>query len=252
MTTSLDLSRLFSGEVFISSGLVTEEGVDRLTLLSADALPSGFDNWAEKRRREFRCGRHHARLALEKAGAAASLVLRAGDGVPLFPPGYYGSITHTGRDETFAAAAVASTPTRVGIDAENQRPLTDDMMNLVLSEREIANLRRIVPNVVLPGTESVGDRALIAFSAKEAYYKCTYPKHRTYLGFHDVEFSLSGTAEWIADSNAVLGSFELRHLRDDLPEIPRRLTGRYLQLRQRVLCGVEWIDTTGVEQRSNA
>jgi 4'-phosphopantetheinyl transferase EntD len=242
MTTSLDLSRLFSCETFISSGLVTEDGVERLARLSGDAVPGGFDTWAEKRRREFRCGRHHARLALEKAGAGASVVLRAEDGVPLFPPGYYGSITHTGRDETFAAAAVAPTPTRVGIDAENQRPLTDDMMDVVLSAKEIGQLKQTVPQVVLPGTDSLGDRALIAFSAKEAYYKCTYPKHRTFLGFHDVEFSLSGSAEWTAERNAVLGSFELRHLRDDLPGVPRRLKGRYLQMKQRILCGVEWVE----------
>lgn len=235
-----DLSCLFSNEISFSSGMVTTAGVEQLIQLTGDALPNGYDNWAEKRRREFRCGRHHAQLALEKAGARASLVLRDDDGVPLFPPGFHGSITHTGRSETFAAAVVSPSPRRVGIDAENHCPLADDMMKVVLSPTEIAFLKKQKPSVILDGTDSLGDRALLAFSAKEAFYKCTYPKHRTFLAFHDVEFTLHREAELLPSGDAVLGSFELRLLKPDVPSAPKNLQGRYLQLKERVLCSVEW------------
>lgn len=237
--SSLPLARLFSAEVSVSSGLVTPSQVEDLASLSYDQTPSGYEGWAEKRKREFRCGRHHARLALEAAGAKTTHVPRADDGVPLFPAGYYGSITHTGRKQTFGAAVVAKSPTRVGLDAENQQTLSEDMMAMVLTSSEVRALKNSSTQGLLPSWQAIGDLALIAFSAKEAFYKCTYPEHRTFLGFHDVEFSLGEEVDRI-DEGSVLGSFQLLLLRDGLQKAPTSLSGRYLQVDGRVLSGVEW------------
>lgn len=233
------LARLFTAEVYASSGLVNPSQIEELAHLGGDQVPPGYDRWVEKRKREFRCGRHHARLALEAAGSKTTHVPRDDDGVPLFPPGFFGSITHTGRTQTFGAAVVAKSPIRVGLDAENQQTLSQDMMTMVLSAAEVSALTSASTERLLPSRRALGDLALIAFSAKEAFYKCTYPEHRTFLGFHDVEFSLHEKLEHI-DRGTVLGSFELRLLRVDVPKAPTRLAGRFLQLEERVLSGVEW------------
>lgn len=220
--------------VFTSAGITEAHEVERLSALTSDEMPPSFHSWVEKRRREYRCGRHHARQALTRAGGAPVPILRDPEGVPLFPPGYRGSITHTGRNSTLAAAAVAPGSHHLGIDAEELRDLPEDMIEYILSPQEREVLRESLRGVSLPISKE-GQGALIAFSAKEAFYKCVFPKLRCHLGFHDVEFRLER-----APTNVHPGEFALRLLRHDIPGAPPELTGRFMCSTTYVVCGIAW------------
>lgn len=137
----------------------------------------------DKRKWEFRAGRHCARLALGELGMSATALLSGPDRAPVWPAGVVGSITHTGAGEHAYAAAVVARATEVralGVDAELAEPLADGLL----------------PRVLLPAEQAFVDtfaereRGLVAmlhFSAKEAFYKCQYPLTQRFLGFQDVE-----------------------------------------------------------------
>lgn len=235
-----DLSLLFDSCVATSASEVTPSEVRQLSELGIGETPAAFASWAEKRQREYRSGRHHARLALAAAGASDRCVRRDEDGVPLFPRGYHGSITHTGRSTTFAAAAVSATPLRVGLDAEELRDLPMDMIEYILTEGEI---RRLTGTADGDGArlgghlQTLGQLALLAFSAKEAFYKCVFPEIRRRVTFHQVDFRLTRPAGIVGSAP---GTFELRLTSPMIEEAPQILSGKYLTDSRRVLCGVQW------------
>lgn len=141
---------------------------------------------AEKRRMEYLAGRQCARRALERLGVRGH-VLRAGaDRAPLWPPDIVGSITHTGdaRDGYCGVAVARRAALRaIGIDAELNRPLPDELLATVLTERERDALRATP-------APARGRIATIIFSAKESVYKTLSPLFGVFLEFHQVEIDL--------------------------------------------------------------
>ncbi len=196
---------------------------------SSEEIPDSFPRWVEKRQREFRAGRHHAKQALLELGEPTDALPRDQDGVPIFPARFSGSITHTGRQKIFAAAAVTHLPLRVGLDAETidiwSHPLSDRILRP--EEEEALTRQSYRLPLQLQSLDSIG---VLAFSAKEAFYKCVFPHLRTWIGFHDVLFHL-GEAP---------GTFLIEPQRPDLPELPSRLDGRFVCTEQYVICGVTW------------
>ena len=137
----------------------------------------------EKRKWEFRAGRHCARHALGELGLAESAILSGPDRAPLWPPGSVGSITHTGAGGRAYAAAVVARASEVralGVDAELAEPLPDDLMPRVLTPSEQAFVDAL-------DARERGLLAMLHFSAKEAFYKCQYPLTQRFLGFQEVE-----------------------------------------------------------------
>ncbi len=137
----------------------------------------------DKRRWEFRAGRHCARLALGELGMSAAPLLSSPDRAPIWPAGIVGSITHTGAGSHAYAAAVVARSDEVralGLDAELAEPLAEGLWPRVLLPAERAFVD------ALPGPER-GLVAMLHFSAKEAFYKCQYPLTRRFLEFQDVE-----------------------------------------------------------------
>lgn len=224
-----DLSPLFDANVAISAGFVTQETIAELAPLSLEEIPEGFSRWAEKRQREFRAGRHHAKRALGTLGVPAAAIPRDGDGVPTFPPSIAGSITHTGRQRIFAAAAATHLPLRLGLDAETigtwSHALVDRILHPAEEEALSENSARLP--VHLQGKERIG---VLAFSAKEAFYKCVFPLVRSWIDFHEVYFQLGDEP----------GSFVVEPRRPDLTALPPRLSGRYICTEEYVICGVTW------------
>lgn len=143
--------------------------------------------WSAKRVWEYQAGRHCARLALARLGADPALlaggILRGEQGAPHWPPGWTGSITHTGQGATRVAACVVSRELRaLGIDAEVDEPLQAELQRRVLTADEWRAA------CALHGSPAeLGRHALLAFSAKEAFYKCQFPVSGIFLGFHEVE-----------------------------------------------------------------
>jgi 4'-phosphopantetheinyl transferase EntD len=159
--------------------------------------------WGERRRRDFGAGREAARIALAKFGLAGE-VGRDPDGVPVFPEGVSGSITHTGRRRTRAFAVVSPGLRFVGIDAEERRELEPELIAYILSEEELVDL---------PFSQQERSlAALAAFSAKESFYKCVYPEQRKFIGFREVTIQARALSSFEWDCVLVLESTGLeRH-----------------------------------------
>jgi 4'-phosphopantetheinyl transferase EntD len=120
---------------------------------------------------------------MQLAGIAPQPVRKAEAGMPQWPDGLVGSLAH---DASIALAALARrTDFRsIGIDIEPAEPLEPDLIDLVATERERADIER----------SPLQGRLL--FAIKEAVYKAAYPLDRTFLEHHDVEVDLAArTAE---------------------------------------------------------
>ena len=136
----------------------------------------------DKRRRDFALGRACARAALGQAGQPDMVIGRDANGVPAWPHGFCGSITHT----TGYAAAIAARTSDfcgVGLDAERVGGVTDALMPRLFEARERAWL----------DTLSDGERRVMAtvlFSAKEACFKAS--AIRKTLAFHSIYVEVRG------------------------------------------------------------
>jgi 4'-phosphopantetheinyl transferase EntD len=131
------------------------------------------------RRREFAAGRRAARAALAAVGRdSVGPLLPDADGVPRWPPGVVGSISHAHR---WAIAAVTSSDrcAALGVDLEEAAGLPEELIPWVLTRAE----RDVV----------VDDQRVFArqvFCIKEAVYKCVFPLARVPFDFHDVEVTV--------------------------------------------------------------
>lgn len=138
-----------------------------------------------ERQLEFASVRRCARSALAALGVPPTDILPGTLGAPLWPKGVVGSMTHCAG---YRAAVVASCSQvrAVGIDAEVNEPLPDDIIDVVASPQEQLQLGRRL------GTRLAWDRLL--FSAKEAVYKAWFPLTGQFLEFDDVHirFTLLG------------------------------------------------------------
>ncbi len=134
----------------------------------------------EKRRREYRAGRAAARAALARLGMAPAPIPSEEDRTPRWPPGIVGSISHT-RSCCAVAVARSERYLGVGLDVEGADALKPDLRRMICTPDELARIASL-PALV--------DWAKVTFSAKEAFYKCYYPRVGVFLGFHDVELEI--------------------------------------------------------------
>ena len=120
---------------------------------------------------EFGAGRAAARAALHGLGLASCPVPQGVAGEPIWPDGTCGSISHTDR---FAAALVAPTAaySGVGVDVDDERPVGSRAAKHVTWARET--------KLLIARGLAANDAAAhnLAFSAKEAVFKCQYPLTR--------------------------------------------------------------------------
>lgn len=133
------------------------------------------------RKAEFGDARWCAHQALSELGATGP-VLRGERGMPLFPDGFVGSITHT---QGFRAAVAApySSVRSIGIDAEPADALPDGVVDAIARASEVPQMSKLVAaGVTCP------DRLL--FCAKEATYKAWFPMTQRWLDFDQAEISL--------------------------------------------------------------
>jgi 4'-phosphopantetheinyl transferase EntD len=131
----------------------------------------------QERRKSFAAGRTCARNALKAIGIPEMPILRGRDREPIWPDGIVGSITHC---DGYCAAALGHERDFIslGIDAETNVALPDEMLKLVAVEAEIDWLQRT------PRSPVCWDKLL--FSVKESVYKTWYPLARCWLGFEQV------------------------------------------------------------------
>jgi 4'-phosphopantetheinyl transferase EntD len=135
----------------------------------------------ERRRREFACGRACARRAFADLGLPAPVIPSGAQREPIWPLGVVGSLTHT-RGLCAAAVTTSARYRTLGLDVERERVFEAALIARVADESELEGANAL-------GMER-GALALVAFSAKEAVYKCQFPASGVYLGFHDVRLEL--------------------------------------------------------------
>lgn len=142
--------------------------------LLAEERPA-VERACSKRVADFATGRWCAREAFRLLGLAPAPIPMEASRAPRWPSGFVGSITHT---EGYAAAVVApsSRLAGVGVDAQVVEPgrINEGMAELILLPGEEEGLRD------LPRDEA----RTLAFTAKEALYKCLNPIVGRFFGFH--------------------------------------------------------------------
>ncbi|MBF6329490.1 4'-phosphopantetheinyl transferase Npt [Nocardia transvalensis] len=140
----------------------------------------------EKRRRDFIGARYCARVALKQLGEPLVAIGKGERGMPLFPRGVVGSLTHCAG---YQAAALAHRLRwrSVGIDAEPHESLPEGVLESVSLPEERDWLREAIP-----ATGLHLDRLL--FCAKEATYKAWFPLTLRWLGFEEahITFTVDG------------------------------------------------------------
>lgn len=165
----------------------------------ATRLPAELQQVAPKRRNEFLAGRYCASRALVMAGYTSLIwPARNDDGLPIWPPGWIGSISHT-TDGAIAAVARSESCHVLGVDMERLIAPAhfDEIRTLVVQPGELELLVDLSPAQALT----------LLFSAKEALYKALYPQVRQFFDFsaaraiqwHDRNLSLLLTKSWSVD-----------------------------------------------------
>lgn len=131
----------------------------------------------DKRRREFAAGRAAAHQAMRASGREPCPILVGPKRAPLWPRGVVGTISHT---RSFACAALASALSHrgIGLDVEEDTPLSRDLWPSIASEAEQAWMRQ---------QNDSGQAGKLLFSAKEAAYKAQYCASARYFGFEGME-----------------------------------------------------------------
>ncbi len=180
---------------------------------AAGDLPDCF---ALKRRAEYLAGRHAAALAL----CALDLprrVERGPTGLPVWPDGAVGSISHGG-GLACALCARQQHYRSLGVDVE--RVLHDaearELAPTIAHQDELFLLRAALPHA------RSGQRLSVLFSAKESFFKCLYPLTGSFLEFSEARVVSVGL------SSRQRGTLSIRLERDCGASLP---SGRTLQAR---------------------
>ena len=141
--------------------------------------------WAPHRQQEFAAGRSCARHALLQLDVAAGDLLPNIDGIPRWPEGVLGCISHS-RGIAMAVAARGGVSVVLGLDLEKTNRLSKSAM------------KKVVHPLEADFVASDQVRASILFSLKEAFYKAQFPRWRTPGNFHDLALEVdleAGVAE---------------------------------------------------------
>ena len=138
------------------------------------------------RLREFTCGRILGRQALKEFGINNIPILQNENGLPIWPNGTTGSITH--KLDFCVVAVGSSTKYRsIGVDLESASQFDDDTLDQIASQEERFQEKLLV-------TQPPGGITNLLFSAKESVYKCLSPIiGEVRLDFLDVNLTLSSS-----------------------------------------------------------
>ena len=190
------------------------------------------------RRAQFADTRACARKALsELTGCdhSSTGIVRGERGVPVFPEGVVGSLTHT---TDFRAAVVADGTlfASVGLDVEVAQPLPSGVGEVVLTARDRDQVGVVMGRCGTGSGLSCSDsdvNALVGtviFSAKESVYKSWFPVVGVFLDFSQAVIELRCDGSFVA------------HIDSDVGVVPRLPTieGRWAIVAGYVVTGT-WV-----------
>ncbi len=167
---------------------------------------------APSRRAEFATVRACARRALAALGHPAVPLVPGRRGVPQWPPGVVGSMTHCAGYRA-AAVAPATLVRGLGIDAEPHAALPRAVPRSVLRSEEAAAVAR------LREADATVSWDLLVFSAKESLFKAWFPLTGAELAFSDVTVCIDTGGGFTVSADAASRR---------VPHAVRRVTGRWL------------------------
>ena len=130
---------------------------------------------ATRRQREFAEGRACARTLLDRFGNWEEVGV-AEDRSPIWPHGFTGSISHS-NSWVWTAVAESDNAASLGIDTEVI--VTRKTRNLLYDDIVTEQERMIIQSLGLSAELTF----TLAFSAKEAFFKCWYPITKEFFGF---------------------------------------------------------------------
>jgi 4'-phosphopantetheinyl transferase EntD len=176
------------------------------------------------RRNEFIAGRHCARAALAQLGHQPCAMPADADGLPIWPSGTLGSISHS-RGLCCAVAAFATDHASLGVDVEKTNRLSPAAMARVLHPFEANEI----------GNDQVLGSLL--FSAKEAFFKNQYQVWKAQPSFKDLALKIHTESQHLSVQEIAA------HLSKPLRDATLRMQFRYQFLSDYVitLC---WLDRT--------
>lgn len=180
-------------------------------------LPPKLRRVVRKRQLSFLGGRLCAARALEALGVADTVVRRAENGLPLWPTGVLGTITHHDA-AAYAAVAPASAYAALGMDSERlaRRDAAEAIRTMCCTQAERV---RWLGWCAAPLAET------LIFSAKEAGYKAIHRFVKRFVSFAEFEVT---ALDWAAGRlqlspaaasslQGVILPFEIRfHYTDDV------------------------------------
>ncbi|GAB2979587.1 hypothetical protein GCM10027049_13610 [Mucilaginibacter puniceus] len=168
--------------------------------------------FSDKRLKDFSTGRYCARKALADIGHENAEILVGNDKQPIWPKGYVGSISHSGK-LVGAVAGKASRVKSIGLDIESIGKIKPDMWRLLYTDVETEFLNSF-------SGEELAYHTTLLFSLKEAFYKLQFPLTKTFLNFTDVEVKpFDNKLELVvlknfAGKNMLPGSIPLYHVQE--------------------------------------
>lgn len=143
-----------------------------------------------KRINEFSTGRYGTRQLLKSYGINNFPIKRDLNGMPIFPRGIIGSISHSDK-KCFVAMSTDNKYKSIGIDIEEYSKLNLNLCRYFLHENEIELVNRQI---------GVFQQIMAAalFSLKEAFYKMQYSISKSYLDFLDAQviFTEAGSIQF--------------------------------------------------------
>ena len=133
----------------------------------------------EKRKREFRAGRHSARAVLQALGVEEFPLMVGDHRQPVWPKHIIGSISHT--DGFCACVATEQNDiVSIGIDVEPLEKVDAASLPLICTRREMQAIEAAQPDTDVPLCKLI-------FSAKECVHKVYHPLNGHTLDFLDAE-----------------------------------------------------------------
>jgi 4'-phosphopantetheinyl transferase EntD len=154
---------------YVAEGaLLIVDLIDRCQAPFLGAEAELAENVTNARIRELMAGRSTARRALRLIGVEPKPILSRSDGAPVWPLGLCGSISHSHRHIAVLLAR-SSHYESVGIDIDDGRPLGVAASANVATAQELEVVDRAGWTVSGATAEN------LAFSAKEAIFKCQFP-----------------------------------------------------------------------------
>lgn len=166
------LRGLLPPDVVCAVGVIPGESHFEFSV-EADGLCTAGDY----RKREFVAGRDCARTALEQLGLVRQPILPDEYGVPRWPEGVLGAISHS-RGHCAALAAGSGAYRTLGLDLEKTNRLSPSAIKRTVHPDEEAYV------------QDNQRRASLIFCAKEAFFKAQFPVWHTHANFHDLVFAV--------------------------------------------------------------